>query len=138
WLRVAEDGTVTLFTGRVELGNGILTALGQITVEELDVPFENLDIISADTDVVPNQGITSATTTIGVAGIVIRQAAATARQAILEHAAETFGVPEDSLSIKDGIVSTADGARQATVGDLFGGKHFSRDLDLEAPVKDPA
>ena len=105
WIRIADDGTVTFFTGRVEIGNGILTALSQIVADELDVPFDQLTVISADTDLVPNQGITSASTTIGVAAVVIRQAAATARQVILEAAAEALEASIDELKVRYGIIS---------------------------------
>ncbi len=136
WLRIDEDGSVTYFTGRVEIGNGILTALSQIVAEELSVPFDSVKVISGDTDVVPNQGITSATTTIGVAAVVIRQAAATARQAILETAAEEMGVEADSLTLQDGAVQ-ADGGESRELGDVFGGQQFERDVDMEAPAKSP-
>ena len=138
WLRIAEDGQVTLFTGRVEIGNGVLTALCQVVAEELDVPFAQVSVVSANTDVVPNQGITSATTSMGVAAVVIRQAAATARQAILEAAAEALGVPSDELLLRDGTVQTQDGTRQRTIGEVFGGRQFARDLDMDAPTKSPA
>lgn len=137
WLRIAEDGTVTLYTGRVEIGNGILTALSQIVAEELSVPFERVTVISGDTNVVPNQGITSATTTIGVAAVVIRQAAATARQAILERAAEELGVAPDQLELRDGVVRTTDGSQERALGSLIGGQQFGREVDMEAPTKSP-
>jgi nicotinate dehydrogenase subunit B len=137
WLRVDQDGQITLYTGRVEIGNGILTALQQIVTEELSVPFGSVSIISADTDVVPNQGITSATTTIGVAAVVIRQAAATARQAILETAADELGVSGDQLELQDGVVRATDGDEERTLGDLVGGREFARDIDMQAPTRSP-
>lgn len=135
WLRIDKDGTVTLFTGRVEIGNGILTALVQIVADELDVPFEDIKLVSADTDVVPNQGITSATTTIGVAAVVIRQAAATARQVILDAASKEFGVPAKEITIKEGTVQTADGRQKIDLGELVGGQKLAHDIDMEAETK---
>ncbi len=137
WLRIDEDGSVTLYTGRVEIGNGILTALSQIVAEELSVPFKQVTVVSGDTDVVPNQGITSATTTIGVAAVIIRQAAVTARQAVLETAADQFGVAADQLQIADGVVSTPGGSQQRDIGALLGGRQFARDVDMEAATKTP-
>jgi CO/xanthine dehydrogenase Mo-binding subunit len=137
WIRIDEDGTVTLFTGRVEIGNGILTALSQVVADELDVPFGQVTVVSADTDVVPNQGITSATTTMGVAAVVIRQAAATARQAIAEVAAGEFGVAAGEIMVSEGVVSTSDGTQKRPLGELIGGRQFARDVDMEAPVKSP-
>jgi CO/xanthine dehydrogenase Mo-binding subunit len=137
WLRIDEDSQVALYTGKVEIGTGALTALCQIVAEELSVPFEQVSIVSGNTDVVPNQGMTSATATIGVAAVVIRQAAATARQAILETAAKEFNVPGDQLAIRDGVVRTADGSQERDLGALIGGRQFARDVDMEAPVKSP-
>jgi CO/xanthine dehydrogenase Mo-binding subunit len=139
WLRVDEDGRVTLYTGRVEIGNGILTALAQIVAEELDVPFEQIDVLSGDTDVVPNQGITSATTTIGVAAVAIRQAAATARQTVLELAAEQLAVEPADLEIVDGVISVADDpSTSTTYGEVVGGKQFATDVNPDVQVKAPA
>ena len=137
WLRIDGNGHVTSFTGRVEIGNGILTALQQIVAEELSVPFAGVSMVSGDTDIVPNQGITSATTTIGVAAVVMRQAAATARQVILEAAAEEFDVTAEQNDIRDGVVRTADGSQERGIGELLGGRQFARDLDMEAPTKSP-
>ena len=67
WIRVSEDNSVALFTGKVELGTGILTALSQIVADELYIDFDQLSIFSGDTDIVPDQGGTTATATIGVA-----------------------------------------------------------------------
>jgi nicotinate dehydrogenase subunit B len=87
--------------------------------------------------VVPNQGITSATTTIGVAAVVIRQAAATARQAILETAAEELGFSGDQLELQDGVVRVTDGTQERSLGELVGGRQFARDIDMEAPTRPP-
>ena len=137
WLRISEDGDVTLFTGRVEIGNGILTALNQIVADELDVAFKRVSVISADTDVVPNQGITSATTTMGVAAVAIRKAAATARKVLLELAAGTLATDVGRLQIHNGVVSDATGG-QVSIGDLIGGRQFERTVDANVPLKAPA
>src|SRR5690606_36863517 len=135
WLRIDEHGTVTLFTGRVEIGNGVITALAQVVAEELSVPFESVSVISGDTDVVPNQGITSASTSIGVSAIVIRQAAATARHAITEAAAEKFGATPEDVTVRDGMVATPDGSQELNLGEIFGGQEFAREVDMSAPTK---
>jgi CO/xanthine dehydrogenase Mo-binding subunit len=135
WLRIDEDGQVTLFTGRVEIGNGVITALSQVVAEELDVPFEAITVISGDTDVVPNQGITSASTSMGVAAIVIRQASATARLAIVEASANEFGVESEDITIRDGVVATSDGSQVKGIGEVIGGQQFAREVDMQAPTK---
>src|ERR1043166_1390475 len=59
WLRINPDGSVTVFTGKVELGQGILTALAQIAADELDVAYDRIEMISADTSRSPNEGMTA-------------------------------------------------------------------------------
>lgn len=138
WLRIAEDDTVTIFTGRVEIGTGILTALVQIAAEELDVPAANVTIIAGDTDVVPNQGVTSATTTIGLAALPIRQAAATARREALELAADQLGVDASDLAIDEGAIHVqGDPSRATSYGAVIGGQHVARTVDMSAPTKAP-
>lgn len=139
WLRIDEDGSVTLYTGKVELGTGILTALSQIVAEELSIDFDQLSIVSGDTDIVPDQGGTTATATIGVAAVATRAAAATARQTLLELAATELNADVANLEIASGVVSVqGDTAHQITYGDLVGGQQFNQTVDATAPLKDPA
>lgn len=138
WLKIAADGSVTFYTGRVEIGNGILTALSQIVCEELDVAFTQMTMISGDTAIVPNQGITSASTTIGVAAIVMRKAAATARQVLLGLASQNLGVDAAELQVNEGMVSvTADDTKKVSYGDLIGNQQFEQTIDDAAPHKSP-
>src|SRR6266852_757502 len=87
WLAVRADGTVAVFTGRVELGQGNETALVQIIAEELDVPFSAVQMVMGDTAHAVYQGSTVGSTTIRVAGSQLRQAGAEARRALLDLAA---------------------------------------------------
>lgn len=136
WIKIDADGAISFLTGRVEIGNGILTALQQIIADELSVSFETIDLISGDTDIVPNQGITSATTTIGVAANVIRVAAATARNALLDLAATELGADRAELEIAGGVVTVAgDSSRSVSYGDLVGGKLFDLKVDPDAELK---
>ena len=138
WIRIAADGNVTFLTGRVEIGNGILTALSQIVAEELDVPFAQVSLISADTAVVPNQGITSATTTIGSSANATKIAAATARQALLQLASEELGADAIDLQVRDGVVSLkSDPEAQISYGALIGGRQFGQVIDPDAALKAP-
>src|SRR6202790_3872327 len=84
WMAIAKDGTVTVFTGKVELGTGVVTALAQIVAEELDVRFDKVFMDSGDTDKAVDQGVTAAARTIERGGPQLRQAAAAARQAIAQ------------------------------------------------------
>ncbi|MEJ0070975.1 MAG: molybdopterin cofactor-binding domain-containing protein [Pseudomonadota bacterium] len=108
WLSINADGTVTLFTGKVELGQGAKTALTQIAAEELDVALGRVHIVTADTARTPDEGFTSGSQTIEYSGTAIRLAGAEARHILLELAAQKLGVPLDRLTVADGTISTAD------------------------------
>jgi len=136
YLTIDPGGRVTLYSGKVELGTGVSTALPQIMAEELDVPLTSIALIEGDTTVTPAQGKTWGSLTIQNGGIQIRQAAATARQALLQEAARKLGVPVGDLVVEQGTVRG--GGKQVTYGDLIGGKNFSLKLDKQAPLKDPA
>lgn len=138
WLKVDAAGEVTFFTGKVEIGNGLMTSLTQIVAEELDVPFERVSAVAGDTDLVPDQGPTSASATTALAGSVLRSAAAEARQALLEMAAERFGVPVAQLAVENGVVFVRERpAQRASYGELLGGRRFERRVSGQAPTKDP-
>src|SRR5229473_2652836 len=105
WLAVAQDGSVTVFTSKVELGTGIETALAQIVAEELDVPFQKINMDWGDTSKTIDQGWTVASRTVERAGPQLRQAAAAARQQLLKLAAARFEVPAGQLTVHDGVAS---------------------------------
>jgi nicotinate dehydrogenase subunit B len=139
WIRMAADGSVTVLTGCVEMGTGILTALSQIVAEELDVPIDRVSLISADTDVVPNQGITAATTTIGSSANATKRAAAMARQVLLGLASQELCADIHALEVRDGVVRVKDDpAVQISFGALIGGRQFGQIVDVDVPVKPPA
>src|SRR5437868_3021799 len=79
WIRINPDGTATVFTGKVELGQGIVTALAQIAAEELDLPLARVNIISGDTARTPNEGQTAGSQSIEASGIALRMAGAEVR-----------------------------------------------------------
>ncbi|HZU07042.1 MAG TPA: molybdopterin cofactor-binding domain-containing protein [Chloroflexota bacterium] len=139
WLAIAEDGSVTLFTGKVELGTGVETALAQIAAEELDVPFASVTVVQGDTALTVDQGATVGSLTISRGGAEIRRAAAEARQVLLQLAAEHLGVPVEQLVVRDGVVSVAgDPARQVSYGALVGGRRLEVELTGTAQPKSPA
>jgi nicotinate dehydrogenase subunit B len=138
YLAIDPVGRVTLYSGKVELGTGVSTALIQIVAEELDVPIANIALIQGDTDLTPAQGKTWGSLSIQVGGVQIRQASATARQALLQEAAKRLGVPVTELAVEQGIVRARNGGKEVTYGELIGGKNFSLKLDKQAPLKNPA
>ncbi len=135
WLRVEPDGAVTVFTGKVELGQGILTALSQIAADELDLPFERVRMVSGSTAETPDEGHTAGSQSIEYSGTAIRYAAAEARRLLLERAAERLGQPIDSLVVEDGVVLTADRSRHLGYGELAGGDLLQREASAMVPPK---
>ena len=126
WLAISKDGTVTVFTGKVELGTGVVTALAQIVAEELDVPFNKVYMDSGDTDKAVDQGVTAAARTVERGGVQLRQASAAARQELLKLASTRLDTPVDKLTVADGVVSVIGSpAKKIAYGDLLGGKRFN-------------
>jgi len=136
WLAVHGDGTVTLFSGKVELGTGVQTALSQLIAEELDLSVARVTVVQSDTGRTPNQGSTTGSKTLQNGGPAVRRAAATARQVLLGLAAAQLGAPIDKLVVTDGIVSVTGGST-ATVSyaALIGDKSFHRAIDSAVPIK---
>src|ERR671935_212885 len=97
WIRINADDTVTAFTGKVEIGQGITTALAQVVAEELDVSLDRLRLVTADTERTPNEGYTSGSWSMAMSGTALRFAAAQARFILLRMAAEELGAPHDQL-----------------------------------------
>ena len=126
WISVAQDGIVTVFTSKVDLGTGTGTALGQIVAEELDVPISKIRMNIGDTSRSVDQGRTSASRTLEKAGPQIRQAAAAARQELLKLASAHLDAPVDRLKVDGGLVSVADTpAKNISYSDLIGGRRFN-------------
>ncbi|OIQ96161.1 nicotinate dehydrogenase subunit B [mine drainage metagenome] len=133
WLRFSADGRLQVFSGKVELGQGILTALAQIVAEELDLPFENIDMIAANTAASPNEAVTSGSLSIQDSGAALRQACAQVRTLYLAAAAARLGVAADELRIDSGRISCPDG-RHTSYRDLAGDPALEHLLEREAGV----
>jgi nicotinate dehydrogenase subunit B len=139
FLRIGEDGRVTCFTGKIEQGQGAITALPQMLAEELEVPLSSVDIILGDTDLCPWDAGTFGSQTIRSFGPALRGAAAEAREVLKELAAEKLKVPIDRLQAKDGVIfdKTRPQAR-ATYAELAQGKMIERHLSQKPALKTPA
>lgn len=117
WIRINPAGTATICTGKVELGQGIVTALAQIAAEELDLPLSRIEMISGDTGRTPDEGLTAGSQSVENSGTALRYAGAEVRAILLDLAATRLGVRSDALSISEGVIRTGDG-RSVTYGDL--------------------
>src|SRR5688572_29394225 len=118
WLSINRDGTVTVFPGKVEIGQGILTALTQIVAEELDVAIERIRLAPASTAYSPNEGMTSGSRSIQEGGMALRYAAAEARDLLLERAAIKLGVSVEQLEVADGEIKARAGGRRTSYWDI--------------------
>jgi CO/xanthine dehydrogenase Mo-binding subunit len=137
WLRIDRDGTVTVFPGKVEIGQGILTALAQIVAEELDVSLERIRLAPADTRYSPDEGMTSGSMSITDGGTALRYAAAEARDLLLQRAAARLGVSLEQLSVADGVVTARSGG-SATYWDLGSDDLLAREATAEIAPKPAA
>lgn len=133
YLRIDENGRVTLFSGKVEMGQGINTSLSQMAADELGVPLDSIDIVMGDTDLVPFDAGTWGSLTTRFFGPAVRAAAAEARTVMMKLAAEKLGVPREQLAVSNGVVSA--GNRKVTYGELARGKAIARLVDEKAVQK---
>ena len=132
FLAIDARGEVTLYSGKVDIGTGLATAFRQVVAEELDVAFPKIGLVQGDTALTPDQGKTWGSLSIQVAGIQIRNAAATARAALLDEAAKRLDVKRENLKVADGVISS--GAKRITYAQVIGGKNFSLKLDSAKPA----
>jgi CO/xanthine dehydrogenase Mo-binding subunit len=104
WLTFPAPGKVTVLTGRVELGQGVLTAMAQIAADELDLSLGRVGVHSGDTDATPNEGYTAGSQSIQSGGMALRQACADARALFVAAAAKKLGCDANELSVRDGAI----------------------------------
>ncbi|QXZ80722.1 molybdopterin cofactor-binding domain-containing protein [Rhizobium sp. L51/94] len=136
YIAIDRDGRVKAFNGHVDLGTGIRTSLAQIVAEELDVPFEHVDMVLGATSAAPNQGATIASETIQITAVPLRQAAATARHHLMAKAAALKDTAVEHLILHDGIIR-ADGGENwsLTFAELVAGEHVRLSIDATAVLK---
>lgn len=137
WISIGTDGRVTIRNGKVDIGQRISTAVALLAAEELDVDYNRIVIVPAETGLSPNEGMTSGSNSMDESGNAIRLVAATARHRLLALAAEALDVDVATLDVDDGLVQSRDTNRSATYWDLAGGKSFGVEVDLEADIKSP-
>ena len=137
WLRINRDGTVTVFPGKVEIGQGILTALAQIVAEELDVTYGRIRLAPADTTYSPDEGMTSGSQSITDGGVALRYAAAEARDLLLQRAAARLGVSLEQLAVADGTVTSRSGS-SVTYWELASDDLLAREATAEIAPKPAA
>jgi len=129
WLHIGEDSAVTVYTGKVEIGQNIRTSLTQVVAEELHLPLERIRLVMADTQMVPFDFGTAGSSSTPRMAPQLRRAAAFARELLLDFAAEQGKVKRETLSIQDGKVVAADGKTSFSFGQLTHGKKLMKVID---------
>jgi nicotinate dehydrogenase subunit B len=138
FLSIDGAGAVTVYSGKVDLGTGVRTGITQIVAEELDLPLSRVTVIEGDTALTPDQGPSYGSLSIQNGGMQIRQAAATARRALLQQAAKRLDVPAGDLSLRDGTFRSISGTnKHVSFAELIGDKTFALKVDKEATAKAP-
>ncbi|MFK4726936.1 CO/xanthine dehydrogenase Mo-binding subunit [Bradyrhizobium niftali] len=137
WVRFTGDGRVAILPGKVEIGQGIVTALAQIAADELDVDISRVDMIRASTATSPNEGVTSGSLSIQQSGRALRHVCAEVRQRLLVAASERLGVDTSLLDVDDGTISGPGNVR-TSYWELAGDVSLDHDASVGAAAKTAA
>lgn len=140
WVAIAQDGTVTAYSGKCDFGQGFRTVQQQLVAEELTVPLNRIKMVICDTALTPDQGVSSGSqghpTQFGTGAL--RQALATAREALLRIASDQWRVPVSSLTLEDGVIKINGVTwRRMGLGDVLNGQRLNLTIDNKALPKDP-
>jgi nicotinate dehydrogenase subunit B len=138
YIAVNADGTISIFFGKMDMGQGLAIAIRQMVAEELDAPFKDTKIFIGDTATSVNQGGASGSTGVQEGGRQMRMAAAEARRVLVEMAADKLGVPADQLTVTDGVVhATDDATKKISYAQVIGGQFFNVHLDWNGKYGNP-
>jgi len=135
WLEILADGRIRVLTGKIELGQGISTAVAQVAAEELNMEMSQVEVTMAETGRTPNEGYTAGSNSIESSAMSIRRAAASARQQLLELAGKKLNIPVTELQIQKGKISTKDGAHTATFADILEGRQLQGEVPPQVTLK---
>ncbi len=139
FVAIQGDGRATVYTGKVDLGNGSRTAMAQLAADELDLPFDRITMVMGDTATTPDQWLTGASTTIAQGGMELRRACATARAELLARGATKLGVALEDANCRDGAVfAKSDPAHHVGYGDLAVSAPLQLAVDPKVVLKKPA
>ncbi len=119
WIKILEDNRIRVFTGKIELGQGITTAIKQIAAEELNCDLNLVEVVMADTVKTPNEGYTAGSGSVKGSAMAVKYAAAAGRQHLCAIAADHFGTTNDKVILRDGILKTTDGQNSIAIKSLL-------------------
>ncbi len=135
WLQILEDGRVLVYSGKVELGQGIRMAICQVAAEELDLELDQVEVHLAETGVTPDEGYTAGSGSIPNSAMSVRYAAATARQKLLEMASLKLGTPVENLIFYGGKVKSKTGNQSLNFAEILDGAQIDMEVTKPVPVK---
>jgi CO/xanthine dehydrogenase Mo-binding subunit len=138
FIAINRDGSITIYSGKVDLGQGLRIAIPQMAAEELGVGVDRILLVEGDTALTPDQGATAGSTGIMRGGVQIRQAAATARQALVDLAAKRSGKSADAFDVVDGEVHETAGGAAYRFSDLVADQRLALKTDPKAKLRDPS
>lgn len=136
WLQLLEDGRVRVFSGKVELGQGIRTAIRQVAAEELDVKLELVEVHLAETGVTPDEGYTAGSNSVPSSVMSVRYAAATARQKLMEMAAKKLDIPVDNILFVDGKIKSREDGPVMTWSEVLEGAQIETEVTVPVAIKE--
>lgn len=134
WIHIAENGNVTIYTGKAEVGQNIRTSLAQIVAEELPVPMEKIDMVLGDTALTPYDRGTFGSRSIPYMGPQLRKAAASAREILIDLAAAEWNVDRTNLWMDDGVIKNRTTNQSLNIGQLTKGQKLLKPVNGKAPV----
>jgi nicotinate dehydrogenase subunit B len=136
YLHIAQDGQITLFSGKIEMGQGVMTSLTQMAAEELGVDLATMHIVMGDTDSCPWDMGTFGSLTTRMFGPAVRAAAAQARLILTDLAAQRLDVPRDRLTVENGVIYvTGDRGKHVSYGELAQGQRITHTVDEKAVLR---
>jgi len=135
WLEVLEDGRIRVLTGKIELGQGISTAVAQVAAEELDMDMSQVEVLIAETGRTPDEGYTAGSNSIESSAMSIRRAAAAARASLLELGAKHLNTSVDNLTLSKGIIIPRNGGRGLTIDQVLDGRQLTGTIPASLTLK---
>ena len=139
YLKIGEDGRVTVYSGKIEMGQGVIISLAQMAADELGVALASVDMVMGDTDLCPYDSGTYGSMSTRFFGPAVRAAAAEARSVLLIMASEQLKTPVENLAVEDGAVfNKADRKQRVTFSQMVKGQKITRKLDGKAVLKSAA
>lgn len=135
WLEILADGRVRVLTGKIELGQGIRTAVAQMAAEELDLDMNQVEVLLAETGRTPNEGYTAGSNSIEASATAVRYAAAAARQKLLQLAAQKWNTPADQLEFAKGIITDKPNRRSATLAEILDNRQITDEVRMPVTLK---